>query len=65
MKPINITKVLLFKKINSPDTVFLFPDLPETLPKQKPSFKFDVEEGKGESYLRDVMGVEKFEVYGV
>lgn len=64
MRLINITKVLLFKKPNFPDTVFLFPDLPENFPRQKPSFKFDVEEGKGESYLKN-MGIEQFEVYGV
>jgi hypothetical protein len=64
MNPIQITKVLLLKKPNSPDSVFMFPDLPETFPRQKPSFKFDVEEGRGESYLKN-MGIEQFEVFGV
>ncbi len=64
MKPIVVTKVLLFKKASAPDTVFMFPDLPETFPRQKPSFKFDVKEGEGESYLRN-MGIEHFEVFGI
>lgn len=42
----------------------MFPDLPETFPRQKPSFKFDVKEGEGESYLRN-MGIEHYEIFGV
>lgn len=62
---ISITKIVLIRESHKPDVVNMWPDLPESLPGQRPTFTFKVPEGDGERYIRDVLGVQKFDLINI
>lgn len=62
---IAITKIVLIRELHKPDVINMWPDLPMSLPGQLPTFNFKVSEGDGERYIRDVLGVTKFDLINV